>query len=118
MQSIQICQKEKHVYENGHDGRYKCVEMLCQNNDNQDEKSYSLKTHMERNKSLIYDYDRDAEMKKKDTQTYTINDNQETIEKTIKRRFIIEDNSRHLIFKINEGFKNIIPKSSWCFTLS
>jgi hypothetical protein len=57
-------------------------------------------------------------MKNKDTQTYTINDNQETIEKIIKRRFIIEDKSRHLIVKINEGFKNIIPKSSWCFTLS
>jgi hypothetical protein len=44
---------------------------------------------MERNKSLIYDYDRNAEMKNKDTQTYIINDNQETIKKTIKRRSIV-----------------------------
>jgi hypothetical protein len=89
MQSIQICQREKHVHENRHDEIYKYVEMLCLDNDNQDEKSYSLKTHMERNKSLIYDYDRNAEMKNKDTQTYIINDNQETIKKTIKRRSIV-----------------------------
>jgi hypothetical protein len=58
--------RKKRVHENEHE-RYKCIEMWCQDNDNQDEKSYTLKTHMERNESLIYDYDMDAKTENKGT---------------------------------------------------
>jgi len=55
--------------------------MRCQDNNNQDEKSYTLKTHMERNESLIYDYDMDTETENKGTWTFAKNDNLETVEK-------------------------------------
>ena len=57
MQSIQIFRKKTHVHENGHDERLKCVGMQCQNS-NLGEMNYNRKTHIERNKNLIYDYDR------------------------------------------------------------
>jgi hypothetical protein len=41
--------------------------MWGQDNNNQDESSYSLRTHMERNENPIYEYDMDAEMESKDT---------------------------------------------------
>jgi len=46
---------ETHVHENRHDERYKCVEMQCQNIDNQGERSCNQDTHMERNENPIYD---------------------------------------------------------------
>jgi hypothetical protein len=58
VQSIQICRKKTLVHENGHDERLKCVGMQCQNNSNLGEMNYNRKTHIERNKNLIYDYDR------------------------------------------------------------
>ena len=58
--------KRKNMFMKTNMMRDKCVKKRCQDNDNQDEKSYSLKTHMKRNKNLIYDYDRDAEMENKD----------------------------------------------------
>jgi len=44
--------------------------MQNQYNYNQYERSYNLKTHMERIKNLIYDYDMNTEIENKDTQTY------------------------------------------------
>jgi hypothetical protein len=57
---------ETHLHENGHDERYKCVEMQCQNIDNQDAMSCNQKTHMERNENPIYSY-RNAKKKHRDT---------------------------------------------------
>jgi len=72
-----ICQTETRVHENE---RYKCVEMQCQDIDNQGGMSCNRKAHMERNKNLIYDCDRDSEKGNKETQKYTKNDNRETLE--------------------------------------
>ena len=55
--------------------------MRCQDNDNQGEKSYSLRTHIEMNKNLIYYYDMDAETKNKDTQMYVKKHNQKNVVK-------------------------------------
>jgi hypothetical protein len=93
VQYVQIYQKEKDVHKNEHDERYKCAEMRYQDNDNKDEKSYTLKTHMERNENLIYDYDRDAEMEK--------NDNLETVEKDNQKEIYCQGQSRHSINKIS-----------------
>jgi len=71
---------ETHVHESGHDKRYKCVEMQCQNTDNQGARSCNQETHMERNENLIYDCYRDAKKESRDTQKDVKNDNQETIE--------------------------------------
>jgi hypothetical protein len=48
--SIQNLQKKTHLHENKHDKRHKYVEMLNQDNDNQDERNYILRTHIEMNK--------------------------------------------------------------------
>jgi len=80
VQSVQICQKETHVHENGHDERYKYVGMQCQNNGNLGEMRYTWKPHMKRNKNLIYDYDMGAETENRDIQKYIKNDNPETVE--------------------------------------
>ena len=56
-----------HLHESEHDERYKYVEMLSQDNDNQEEKSYILRTHVERNENLTYVHDMDAKKKNKDT---------------------------------------------------
>ena len=79
-QSVQIYQMEKHVHENGHDGRYKCDEIQCQNIDNQDERDCSQKTHKEKTENPIYDYYKDAKKENIDIQKYVKNDNQETVE--------------------------------------
>ena len=71
---------ETHVHGSGHDGKYKYGEMQCQDIDNQDARNYIQKTHMERNKNLIYDYYMDAEKENRYTQRYTKNDNQDTVE--------------------------------------
>ena len=78
MQSVQNYQTEKHVHKNGHDERYKYVEMQCQNIDNQDRRNYIQRTHMERNENPIYDYYMDTEKENRDIQKYAENDNQET----------------------------------------
>jgi hypothetical protein len=49
--------------------------MQDQDNYNQYKRSYSLKTHMEMIKNLIYDYDMDIEIENKNTQTYIKNYN-------------------------------------------
>jgi hypothetical protein len=71
---------EKHVHENGHDGRYTCDEIQCQNIDNQGEKNRSQKTHKEKTENPIYDYYMDAKKENIDIQRYVKNDNQETVE--------------------------------------
>jgi len=80
MQSVQICQTEKHVHENRHDGRYTCNEIQCQNIDNQGERNCSKKTHKEKTENPIYDYYRDAKKENIDIQKYVKIDNQETVE--------------------------------------
>jgi hypothetical protein len=42
--------------------------MLNQDNDNQDEMNYTLRTHMERNGNPICEHDMDAKRRNKDTQ--------------------------------------------------
>jgi hypothetical protein len=71
---------ETHVHGSRHDEKYKYSEMQYQNIDNQDVRNYIKKKHMERNKNPIYDYYMDAEKENRDTQKYTKNDNQETVE--------------------------------------
>lgn len=66
VQYVQTCQKETHVHENKHDERYKCIEMQCQNNGNQGKMSYTKKTYMEKNKNLIYKYNKGVETESKD----------------------------------------------------
>ena len=61
---------KKQVHEIRHDKIYKYVETKCQDNDNQDKISYSLKTHMERNKNIIYMHYMDGEKESKDTYMY------------------------------------------------
>jgi len=51
--------------------------MLNQDNDNKDEMSYTLRTHMERNENLIYEYDIDAKRGNKNTQKHVENYNKE-----------------------------------------
>jgi hypothetical protein len=51
--------------------------MLNQDNDNQDDMSYILRTHMERTGNLIYEHDIDSKRENKDTQKYIENYNQE-----------------------------------------
>jgi hypothetical protein len=69
---------EKHVHENGHDGRYTCDEIQCQNIDNQGERNCSQKTHKEKTENPIYDYYRDAKKENIDNQKYVKKYNQET----------------------------------------
>jgi hypothetical protein len=64
---IQILQKETHLHETGYYQRQKHVEMLNQDNDNQDERSYNLRTHMEMNKNPTYGHDMDVKRKTNDT---------------------------------------------------
>jgi hypothetical protein len=71
---------ETHVHGSGHDRKYKYVEMICRNIDNQDARNYIQRTHMERNENPIYDYYMDVEKENRDTQKYVKNDNQETVE--------------------------------------
>jgi len=109
--SIQICQTETHVYKNIHDERYKCIEMKSQDIDNQSERSCNKKTHMQRNKNLIYDCDRDATKKSKDSQKYAKMIIRRPLKQKIKWGSIFKDKNRHVIYKMNKGFRSIIPKS-------
>jgi hypothetical protein len=67
--SIQNSQKGRHLHENEHDERHKYVEMLNKDNDSQDEMSYTLRPHMERNRYPICERAMDAKRGNKDTQT-------------------------------------------------
>jgi len=60
MLPVQNSQKKRHFYENEYDGRHKYDEILNQDNNNQDGMSYSLKTHKEKTRNLIYEHDMDA----------------------------------------------------------
>ena len=80
LQSVQNCQTKTHVHKNGHDERYKCIDMQCHDIDNQGKRSCNQKTHMKRNENLIYDCYWDTKRKSRDTQKYVKNDNQETVE--------------------------------------
>jgi len=63
--SIQNSQKERCFHENEHDWRHKYDEMLNQDNDNQDEMSYILRTHMEKNGNPICEHGMDEKMEKR-----------------------------------------------------
>jgi hypothetical protein len=72
---------------------------------------------MERNENPIYDYYMDQKMKAetpKSTQKVII---RRPLKQTIKQRSMGKNRSRHAIYKINRGFKSIISKPEWCFTL-
>ena len=64
--SVQILQAETHFHENEHDGRRIYVETLNQDNDNQDKRNYTLRTHMELNRNLTYEHGMDAKKEKRD----------------------------------------------------
>jgi len=57
--------------------------MWDQDNDNQDERSYSLRTHMERNKNPTYEHDMETDMKSKDTLMYVENQIKSTVKKKL-----------------------------------
>jgi hypothetical protein len=75
--SVQSSQTEKHFHENEHDGRHKYDEKQNEDNDNQDEMSYILRTHMENNENPICELGMDAKRENKGTQKYAENYNQE-----------------------------------------
>jgi hypothetical protein len=58
---------QTHLHENKHDGRHIYVETLNQDNDNQDKRSYTLRTHMEMNENPTYEHGMDAKGENKDT---------------------------------------------------
>ena len=70
-------QKETHLHEKKHDRKHKYIETLNQDNDNQGERNYFLRTHMEMNKNPTYEHDMDVKKKSKDTQKYIEKHNQE-----------------------------------------
>jgi hypothetical protein len=61
----QNSQKEKCFHKNEHDVKHKYDEMLNQDNDNQDEMSYILRTQMENNKNPICEHGMDAKIEKR-----------------------------------------------------
>jgi len=65
MPSFHICQKATLIHEHGHDVRYKYVEIWGHDNNNQVERSYNLRTYMEKNKNPTYAHDIDIEMESK-----------------------------------------------------
>ena len=100
MLHVQTSQKERHFHENEHDGRHKYDEILNQDNDNQDEMSYSLKTHKEKSRNLIYEHDMDAKRGNKDTQKYVGSYNQECDETDTHTEMYFEEKNRYAINKI------------------
>ena len=88
---VQNSQKERYFHENEHDRRHKYNEMLNQDNDNQDEMSYTLRTHMKRNGNPICDYDMDAKRENKDTQKYAKNYNQKYDETNTQTEIYFEE---------------------------
>jgi len=99
--SVHNSQKEIYFHENEHDGRHKYDEMLNQESDNQDEMSYTLRTYIERNENTLMSMIRTQKGKTrtpKNTQKIII---KSTTKQTLKRRFILENESRHAINKID-----------------
>ena len=82
---IQTSSKERHFHENKHDGIHRHNQTLNQNTDNQDETSYSLGTHIEKTKNLIYEHDMSVKMENKDTQKYAGGYNQECDETNMQK---------------------------------
>ena len=120
IETFVICSElsnETHVHGNGHDERYKCVAMQCQNIDNHGVRSYNKKKQLKRNKNPICDCYMDARKESRDTQKYAKMIIRRPLKQTIKQRSMCKNKSKHAIYKINKGFKSIIPKPEWCFTL-
>jgi hypothetical protein len=63
--SVQNLQKKTH-HENEHDERHKYIDTLNQDNNNQDERNYILRTHIEMNENPTYEHDIDTKKKNKD----------------------------------------------------
>jgi hypothetical protein len=74
---VQNLQMETHFHENENDGRRIYVEMLNQDNDNQDERNYTLRTHIEMNRNPTYEHGMDIKKENRDTQKYIENHNQD-----------------------------------------
>jgi hypothetical protein len=51
--------------------------MINQDNDNQDERNYTLRTHIEMNRNPTYEHGMDIKKENRDTQKYIENHNQE-----------------------------------------
>ena len=88
---VQTFEKERHIHENKHDGRHRHDQTLNQDTDNQDETSYSLKTHKEKTENLIYEHDMDVKMENKDTQKCVENYNQECDETDTQKEIDFEE---------------------------
>jgi hypothetical protein len=73
---VQILQAETHFHENKHDERRIYIDTLNQDNNNQDEKNYTLRTHMEMNRNPTYEHGMDPKKENRDTQKYVENHNQ------------------------------------------
>jgi len=65
--------------------------MQSQNNDSQDEMSSNQKTHMERNRNLIYDCYRDTKRKAETSKCTQKTDNQETVETNNQTRIDLQE---------------------------
>jgi len=89
--SVQISQKERHFHENEHDERHKYDDKLNQDNDNQDEMSYILRTHMVKNGNPIYEHGMDTRRENKDTQKYAENYNKEYDETDTQTEIYFEE---------------------------
>ena len=81
-------------YENEHDGRHRHDQTLNQDIDNQDETSYSLKTHKEKTENLIYEHDIDVKMENKDTQMSVESYNQECDETDTHEEIYFEEHEQ------------------------
>ena len=62
---VQSSQKERQFHQNKHDERHKYVENLNQDNGNQDEMSFNLRTHMVKNGNPICEHGMDARKENK-----------------------------------------------------
>jgi hypothetical protein len=89
--SVQSSQKERHFHENEHDERHKYDDKLNQDNDNQDEMSYILRTHMVKNGNPIYEHGMDTRRENKDTQKYAENYNKEYDETDTQTEIYFEE---------------------------
>jgi hypothetical protein len=81
---------ETQVHGNRHDKRYKCIDMQCQNIDNQGLRSCN-KFFLKRNKNPIYDCYMDIKKESRDTQKYGKNDNQKTVETNNQTEIYVQE---------------------------
>ena len=65
--------------------------ILSQDNNNQDEKNYILRTQVERNENPTYKHDMDVKMENKDTQRYTRSYNYEYDETDTKTKIYFRE---------------------------